>query len=283
MELLQLRYFYEAARCENFSLVARAYSVPPSDVSQSIKRLEDELDTELFVRHKNRVSLSDNGKKFYEHVRSVLLELDNAVFALKDRENSGKIKICINANRRIVVQTIEKYRKKYPDVEIIATHFADAQPDKFDIIIDEDGKKLDDCQKTLLVTEQILLAVKRDSVYAKKEKLSLRDLQNEPFVTLNESSSIYKITVELCRRHGFVPHIAVQSDDPFYVHKCVELGLGVTLSPAFSWKGQFSQDVVFKKIGDYTRDTYIYTPSKRHIPLCAKAFIQMLKEECKGE
>ena len=49
MEMLQLRYFYDSARTESFSKTAKKYMVPVSSVSASIKRLEKELDTELFT------------------------------------------------------------------------------------------------------------------------------------------------------------------------------------------------------------------------------------------
>ena len=42
MELLQLRYFYESAKTENFSHTAAKYLVSPSSVSISIKKLENE-------------------------------------------------------------------------------------------------------------------------------------------------------------------------------------------------------------------------------------------------
>ena len=53
MELLQLRYFYESADNENFSRTADKYMVPPSSVSMSIKKLENELGCELFERSAN--------------------------------------------------------------------------------------------------------------------------------------------------------------------------------------------------------------------------------------
>ena len=43
MELLQLTYFCDAAETENFSRTAQRFTVPPSNISQSIKRLETEL------------------------------------------------------------------------------------------------------------------------------------------------------------------------------------------------------------------------------------------------
>ncbi|MBR2431832.1 MAG: LysR family transcriptional regulator, partial [Clostridia bacterium] len=42
MELLQLKYFCDAAETQNFSKTAKKYLVPTSNISQSIKRLEKE-------------------------------------------------------------------------------------------------------------------------------------------------------------------------------------------------------------------------------------------------
>ena len=43
MELLQLKYFCDSAKTQNFSKTAENFTVPPSNISQSIKRLEKEL------------------------------------------------------------------------------------------------------------------------------------------------------------------------------------------------------------------------------------------------
>ena len=50
MELLQLTYFCDAAATQNFSQTAKRFNVPPSNISQSIKRLEEELGVPLFTR-----------------------------------------------------------------------------------------------------------------------------------------------------------------------------------------------------------------------------------------
>ena len=48
MELLQLKYFCDAAHTENFSATAKKFGVPTSAVSQSISRLEKELGSIFF-------------------------------------------------------------------------------------------------------------------------------------------------------------------------------------------------------------------------------------------
>ena len=69
MELLQLKYFCHAAESENFSVTAKAFSIPASNISQTVKRLENELGTTLFTRNANRISLNAQGKEFYEAIK----------------------------------------------------------------------------------------------------------------------------------------------------------------------------------------------------------------------
>ena len=54
MELLQLRYFYESAKHENFAKTAEKYMVPASSISASVKRLEDELGCKLPCGYRGR-------------------------------------------------------------------------------------------------------------------------------------------------------------------------------------------------------------------------------------
>jgi len=75
----QLRYFYESAMAESFSKTARKYMVPGSSASASVKRLEQKLGVELFVRTGNRILLTEKGKQFLSVVEESLSQLDTGV------------------------------------------------------------------------------------------------------------------------------------------------------------------------------------------------------------
>ena len=113
MELLQLKYFCKVAKGGSISAVAKEFSVPASSVSQSIKRLEKELNVKLFNRKANAVSLSEKGAVFLEYAEKSLNSLANGIAAASDDINSGEISICINTNRRIVMETVEKFKKLF--------------------------------------------------------------------------------------------------------------------------------------------------------------------------
>ena len=76
MELLQLKYFCDAAESENFSKTAKKFGVPASNISQSIHRLEKEFGITFFDRTANRIKLNRQGKIFYEDTRKALLLLE---------------------------------------------------------------------------------------------------------------------------------------------------------------------------------------------------------------
>ena len=124
MELLQLRYFCDAAQTENFSQTARKYQVPTSNISQTIKRLESELGTELFHRRKNHIFLNEQGRVFYQGAKAALEQLEDTKLRLQDVQESvnGEIKILALVNRRIITKTIEIFRELYPEVSFLLRH-----------------------------------------------------------------------------------------------------------------------------------------------------------------
>ena len=282
MELLQLKYFCDAAESENFTKTAKKFFVPTSAVSQSIKRLEGELSIQLFTRGNNRVALNENGKLFYEGVKEALSLLEGAQKQLTDDGRSGRIKLAIFINRRLVMQTVEKFSKLYPDVGIVTKYTASPESEDFDLIVTDEALGSAFSGEELL-QEEILLAVRRDHPLAEKTHITAEDLRAEPFVCTNLGSSLYAITQEICADMGFEPHIVIHSDDPYYIRKCIELGLGVSLIPAISWRGELSSRVALKKLHPHKRVTMLYRNKRKYVPKCVERFAQMLREECAAE
>ena len=276
MELLQLKYFCDAAKTLNLSKTARKYTVPPSNISQSVKRLEKELGYPLFIRHANKIALSELGEKFYKKVSRALEIIEEAAADRIDDGTKGSISISINSNRRIVMETIESFKKEYPNVNIKTSYFGNLDEEDYNIVIDSSTNVPKGYHKEILLTEDIALAVNAASPLAELDRIDVKSLQGEAFITMDSKASMYKVTKSICRCNGFEPRIALQSDDPSFVRKCVELGLGVAFAPVLSWKGQFSESVILKKL-DYKRDIHVYINKKIATPVCVKNFLTSLK------
>lgn len=259
MELLQLKYFCDAAQTQNFSKTAKKFLVPPSNISQTIKRLEKELHTPLFERCANKIKLNDEGLLFYKNAKVALELLDNAKNLLTKQEKKETIKINIHICRRIVMAVIDNFRKIYPELSFVTAHSTDEICDEFDIIVTD--RQLDlPYSKTMVAEEKFLLAYNKNK-FVLGDNITSFELENLPFITMGKGSSIYEHTLNICNRLGFNPHIALQSEDPSYIRKCVELGLGIAIIPELSWRGQFSKEIALKNIGENGRKIYLY---KKH-------------------
>jgi DNA-binding transcriptional LysR family regulator len=180
MELLQLKYFCEAAESENFSHTAKKNGVPTSNISQTVKRLETELGVRLFLRSANKITLSDEGKTLYDGAKKALITLEDTVKKLRDSEDNpcGELKLLILAHRRTVTLAIEEYKLAYPNVQIIINHSSDAPYSDFDFVISDGAEDKGNYDTELLLKEKILLAVSNKSPLSKRVGLKLSDLSN---------------------------------------------------------------------------------------------------------
>ena len=283
MELLQLKYFCDAAETQNFSKTAEKYFVPPSSVSQSIRRLEKELGVPLFERRANHIVLNEEGKIFYNAVTKSGKILSDATRKLSDstEEVRGEIRLHVFCNRRIVAEAIQPFSRQYPQVSFVVNHGFDSEED-FDLIIaDQDftGKQL---AGQPLITEEIALACSQNHPLAQRETVSLNELEQEQFITMQQNGSHYLMTRRFCNRAGFVPKISIQCDDPFYMRKYIELGLCVGFVPLFSWQGQISEALVCKKIPGLLRTTYVYWKEGRYMSKAVETFLGLLVEMTSG-
>ena len=281
MELLQLTYFCDAARSENFSQTARKFFVPPSNISQSIGRLEKELGCALFQHRGNRVSLNEAGRRFYQSASAALAPLSEGAEAVKEREGvvSGELDIVCACSRSIVTRAIERFTVLYPEVNLLLRNEMPKAED-YDLLI------ADQCpfpyrKRELISDEGISLAVAAGHPLAARENISVADLAGERFICMPEKSSLYEITMKACTAAGFVPNIAIRLDDPYYIRKYVELGLGVVLVPEISWGGLFSEGVAIRPLPGLRRKVYAYLPSDRRKNRAVERFLEVLAEVCK--
>ena len=78
VNLEHFRVFYTVAKCGSLSKAAQQLFVSQPAVSQSIKTLEVQLDTVLFIRNYRGIQLSPEGASIFKRVEDALALLDSA-------------------------------------------------------------------------------------------------------------------------------------------------------------------------------------------------------------
>ena len=281
MEFLQLKYFSDAAQTENLSKTAKKFCVPTSAVSQSIRRLEKELGVELFDRRSNRIALNEEGRRFYKSVR----EIDEILQEARERlvrdpmEISGEIRMDILCNRRIVSDAIRQFAAQHPGVTFALNHGSNSD-ESHDLVISDDSFSKKNYIRQPLITEDIAIAFSANHPLAGQETVVLSQLADDCFVAMQSNSRLYNLTQRLCAQAGFVPKVSIRCDDPYYIRKHIEMGMGVGLVPLFSWQGQLSDALVCKKLEGIQRTTYAYWDGSRTMSATVKAFLALLTRIC---
>ena len=62
------------------------------------------------------------------------------------------------------------------------------------------------------------------------QKLTLKELEYEPFISIGENNGLTKIFKNACERIGFTPNFVIQSNDISCTKKCVEAGVGIGIT-----------------------------------------------------
>lgn len=214
MEMLQLRYFYESAMTESFSKTAQKYMVPASSVSASVRRLEQELGTELFVRTGNRIVLNENGRRLLVAVSNTLTQLDVAVNAISGHPAQKQtVSILARFTRETLVSWIVRFYRMYPSVSFKLT-FDDIPENygKYDIIVTSPDEGLAGYEsfpwrKFLIRVE----ALGTDPLC--RGPITLSQLRDRAYVTTSSQRGGFRAFAKACECQGFSPRVFLECDN----------------------------------------------------------------------
>ena len=264
MEMLQLRYFYDSAQNENFTKTAEKYMVPASSVSASVRLLEKELGCPLFDRMHNRIILNNNGKRLQQALCSAFAELDSAVSKISNTPTDNReIHILVRAMRSDVTDYIIEYNKKHPDI-IFKTIFDSSEDDteSYDIIIDEKNDAYPQYEGFELFNMRIRMKVSSKSPLARR-KVVLKQLCNQPFVSLSTRSNMHKMLIKACKAAGFTPNVVAEINDILCHEKMIASGIGIGLGREHHHSANSAGDIVFLDVTDFDERYIVYTYYKK--------------------
>src|SRR5260221_8963319 len=123
MDLKQLEYFVTVATEQNFTRAAQRLHIVQSGLSASIRALEDELGTALFIRTTRRVDLTTTGRAFLVEARRVLAAADDARQLVDQMQGLQRGALSIGMIQGLsplfdIAQMLGRFRAACPHVEI---------------------------------------------------------------------------------------------------------------------------------------------------------------------
>lgn len=123
MDLEHLAIFVNLAENLNYSQTAKNMHISQPAVSQTIKKMEQDLGVQLFYRNRREVQLTVNGEIFYKDVKSILNTYNKSVQRTRQAFTRGKSNLTIGMTEtpfeeKFLPSLVRQFRQEHPEYKI---------------------------------------------------------------------------------------------------------------------------------------------------------------------
>ena len=250
MELSQLEVFLTVARERRFSRAAEKLFRTQSAVSQTIRKLEEELGEPLLDRSSREGVLTDAGRTLQEYAEKLLNLRSDAEEALVELRELQKGKLAIAANEftgLYLLPVLAEFRRLHPMIKITVQRSLGSHiPDDLLRHTIEMGVLSYDPQEPRLRSivvylDELTFVVPPSHPLASEKQVSIRQLGAEVFIAHIVSSPYREKVIETFRRHKTPLHMDVELPTLQAITRFVSMGNGVALVPLLSVENELAR------------------------------------------
>lgn len=287
------RIFYAVANAKNITKAAEELMISQPAISKSIKKLEEQLGGQLFVRTKRGVILTDEGKEFYNYIKQAMEYIYNAENKFTDliNLNTGIIKIGVSTTltKEFLLPYIEIFHKKYPkiDIQIVTNITTELIPklrnglidiiifNVVDSVIEKDievinCKEIHDCFVANESYKELL-----------NKKVSLKELNNYPLILQSKGSNTRGFIDSFAKENGIILKPNVELASYSLVVEFAKIGLGIGYATKEYIKNELESKKLFEiDLVEKIPSRFIgIAISKTHLPsFSAKKLIEIIRK-----
>lgn len=287
VDLELYRVFYTVAKHKHMTKASEELHISQPAISQSIKKLEDQLGGTLFLRSNKGMELTEEGKMLYEYVKGALDLINNAeneFTSFKDL-SKGVVKIGCSTTltKLVLINALKDYHLDYPNININITNdltsnlINDLKLGKLDFVIFNESN----IKETNLNLEKIK-ELKQGFIYNPEfyddNVNSFEDLNNVPLILQKEESNSRKLLdyIALQNNIKLIPKMEVVSQELITEFTNIGLGIGFAIIDLARRNYKNLKELnVNKKIPNIN----IYLATNKYVSLtfASKTFIKYLR------
>ena len=236
VDLELYKVFYVVAKNKHMTRASEELHISQPAISQSIKKLEDQLGGTLFLRSNKGMELTEEGKMFYEYVKGALELIGNAeneFTSFKDL-SKGEIKVGCSTTltKLILMDALENFHKDYPNININIVNgltsnlINDLKLGKLDFVIFNESNVKENNLYLEKIKELKQGFVYNPDYYTDNVK-TFSDLNKLPLILQNGESNSRKLLdyIALQEHVKLIPRMEVVSQE--LISEFVNIGLGV--------------------------------------------------------
>lgn len=261
MDINQLKYFISVAQTLNFSEAARRNGLTQPSISHHIGELEKHLGTQLFIRDKRSVTLTDAGRAFLPNAVEIVELAQKSVLQLEKLETgrTGHLTIAaLTTSSPLLSQCITAFNSVCPDITV-DIHFTSGRTqsiimneNKYDFhFATEEMVPAGETFATMyLGSDRLCLAMPSGHPLVpsfQENGPDLSKLRKERFIAFsqNDGPAIYNQVMKVCAKRGYRPDIFCQHDRAEAILLSVGSGVGISVVPENLRQVSFCENVTF--------------------------------------
>jgi DNA-binding transcriptional LysR family regulator len=295
MELRHLRYFVAVAEELNFTRAAEKLHLAQPSLTRQIHNLEDELKVRLLDRTRNRIALTEEGRRFLVDARrlvSLSLESVKAVQRFS-RGESGQLNLgyLFKFNFDLLPATLVTFYQTYPEIAVNLFDMSPAEQlrtleaRKIDLGFvglqpPAANKNLASLAWECVAHHNVVVVLPADHPLAKKSKIKMSDLKPLFFVAMSEEShpGSHHWLSSLCQQAAFTPRILQDVDLESGIMTFVAEGFGVTLARE-QIKNLPHPGVVFRPLAAAAKADYWIAWHRENHSKALMQYIEIVKKQ----
>jgi DNA-binding transcriptional LysR family regulator len=238
----RLHVFLAVARVLSFTRAAETLHMTQPAVTFQVRQLEEQLDTRLFDRHHNRVKLTDAGRLVQRYAERIFDTYGEMEAALRELKGAAGGALVIGASTTVAEYMLPAllgtFRREHPDIGV---RLRVGNTESVVVMVEEGGVDLGIVEapvthRNLEVqpcrVDQLRLIVPPDHELAHRERVSLADFIDRPFICREEGSGTREVVMEYLGRAGYDRNVlrgCMELGSPEAIKGAVVAGMGVSV------------------------------------------------------
>ena len=235
MELSDLKIFQQVVISGGITAAAKKLHRVPSNITARIKKLEQELNTQLFLRERNRLRISPSGEQLLPYAKQMINLSQQAISELQQSIPNGRLTIgameAVAATR--LTEPLMRFHQAYPDVSLqIETGPTGLLIEKvlagdIDLALVADPNNDARLEIINLFEEELVLV----SDLKHKKIISTGDLNTEPTLLSFNHFCAYRGRIQDWAKEGDIVAKIIEISSYHTLLSCVAAGMGIGIVP----------------------------------------------------
>lgn len=286
-----LRLFRDIAQSRNISKAANDNSITPSAASQHISELERTLGVTLLDRSTRPLSLTPEGRLYYDMCKDVLRKEDEFRSALDNLrtavEGTVRVVAIYSVGLSEMTELAAEFRRRFPQVQLEVEYlrpervYEAVTADRADLGLVSYPEPAKEISILPWRNEEMVLTASPAHPLMRKASVSPADLQGVDFVTFDNDLPIGREIARYLKSHGVEVKTTMHFDNLQTIKEAVMLGSRVSIVPARILRAEIVDGrlaaVPLEQPGLY-RPVGIIHRRKKRFSRAVLAFLELLEQ-----